>query len=1146
MNPVQFAEPGADASVNPAQGVVLLAGRPDLDFVLEGPLPLVWQRTYRSTSVVDGWLGLGWRCPFEHSLQAHADATGQVVSHISYSDAFGRQIEFPALTAGAEHLLLSEQLTLSRSAQGLYKVQDRDGITRWFNPVAGGRHRLSAIVDRNDNAIHLDYVERGGVLQQIVATCSGGQVLHLGFIGPRLSDVQIRRSTPGGDTLVSLVRYHHNAKGDLRGVLDRAGDLVREFEYNDDRLLTRHVHGAALEVRCEYHGKGKESRVVRQWDNAGASATYEYYTDRTVVRDQDDRTTIYHCDELKRWTGFTDAAGRFTQRALDRQGQVRAIVDPAENVSETVFDERGNPVEMRDPDGATTLFEWHAQFALPVAITDALGCTVKYAYDERGNLVAETDPEGAATTYKRDKRGLAIEIQDANGGVKKLAYNQQALLVSYTDCSGHTTRLDYDADGQLVCLTNALGEQTRYEYDAAGRVTRHVLADGSFEAYDYDAAGRLLGVSDALERRTRFEYTPDARLTRRVDALGQAVSYRYDRAQRLTALVNEAGSAYQFAYDILDRLIEETRYDGGKIRYRYDDADNVIERVEAPETSQAIVTRFERDVVGRVLAQYSPNRQVRYDYDAAGQMVRAQEGTIDLHLSYDKAGRVMSEALHTAQRVFKVSHEYDPLGNRLSSVLPDGTKLGSLHYGSGHVHQLRLDDQVVADIERDALHREVQRTQGALLTECAYDPAGRLLRQVAMLKGGASVLERRFTYDRAGRLVLAIDKGRELVYGYDALDRLTCFNEERFAFDPAHNLIGVANGPLPSMGQQENGRITVLEDKRFRYDVHGRLVDKRVGAHKVIEFKWDDAHRLIESTTQTLEGSSTTRYLYDPLGRRIAKKTDVGLTWFVWVEDTLVQQWTDQAHHTFIYEPDTFTPLAVCVRAALPDAPPADIYYYHCDQVGLPRELTDAQGVVRWQGQFSAWGRLSAPGQEDGPSASGVPPCQPLRFEGQYEDEETGLYYTRHRYYDPDIAAFVTPDPLGLDGGDNLYQYGPNPVDWIDPYGLYKKHRKNGQFAGKPGPKKKTDPTHGCSLATTKPAQGYELRDRKTGAVQKYGETTRGSLRYTKAYLKSENVRMVFVEKGTKKEMKDWENKKILAHKAANNGCRPRLNKSDH
>ncbi|WP_240943910.1 RHS repeat-associated core domain-containing protein [Janthinobacterium lividum] len=92
------------------------------------------------------------------------------------------------------------------------------------------------------------------------------------------------------------------------------------------------------------------------------------------------------------------------------------------------------------------------------------------------------------------------------------------------------------------------------------------------------------------------------------------------------------------------------------------------------------------------------------------------------------------------------------------------------------------------------------------------------------------------------------------------------------------------------------------------------------------------------------------------------------------------------------------------------------------------------QGNVVWSGRYKAWGRLL---QVDGEIE------QPLRFQGQYEDQETGLLYNRYRYYGADTARYLTQDPIGLLGGINSYQYAPNPILWIDPQGLSKKCPKN-------------------------------------------------------------------------------------------------------
>ncbi len=130
------------------------------------------------------------------------------------------------------------------------------------------------------------------------------------------------------------------------------------------------------------------------------------------------------------------------------------------------------------------------------------------------------------------------------------------------------------------------------------------------------------------------------------------------------------------------------------------------------------------------------------------------------------------------------------------------------------------------------------------------------------------------------------------------------------------------------------------------------------------------------------------------------------------------------------------------------------IYYYHVDHLGTPQELTDQTGNIVWSAQYKAWGKVQTIEQpqiciqEQHGSAlteRWVEPEQieqPLRFQGQYYDQETGLHYNRFRYYDPGIGRFISQDPIGLMGGFNLYQYAPNPVVWIDPFGLAKTVRR--------------------------------------------------------------------------------------------------------
>ena len=92
---------------------------------------------------------------------------------------------------------------------------------------------------------------------------------------------------------------------------------------------------------------------------------------------------------------------------------------------------------------------------------------------------------------------------------------------------------------------------------------------------------------------------------------------------------------------------------------------------------------------------------------------------------------------------------------------------------------------------------------------------------------------------------------------------------------------------------------------------------------------------------------------------------------------------------------------------------------------------------MRWSGQYGSFGEVRH--QSEGFSRlvnRSAMAHQPLRYAGQYADGETGLHYNLFRYYDPQVGRFIVQDPIGLNGGWNLYQYAPNPLSWIDPWGL--------------------------------------------------------------------------------------------------------------
>ncbi|MEB5673491.1 DUF6531 domain-containing protein [Escherichia coli] len=109
--------------------------------------------------------------------------------------------------------------------------------------------------------------------------------------------------------------------------------------------------------------------------------------------------------------------------------------------------------------------------------------------------------------------------------------------------------------------------------------------------------------------------------------------------------------------------------------------------------------------------------------------------------------------------------------------------------------------------------------------------------------------------------------------------------------------------------------------------------------------------------------------------------------------------------------------------------PERKIHLYHCDHRGLPLALISEDGNTAWSAEYDEWGNQL---NEENPHHL----HQPYRLPGQQYDKESGLYYNRHRYYDPLQGRYITPDPIGLRGGWNMYQYPLNPIQVIDPMGL--------------------------------------------------------------------------------------------------------------
>ncbi|AMT87482.1 hypothetical protein AYO71_07975 [Pseudomonas koreensis] len=371
-------------------------------------------------------------------------------------------------------------------------------------------------------------------------------------------------------------------------------------------------------------------------------------------------------------------------------------------------------------------------------------------------------------------------------------------------------------------------------------------------------------------------------------------------------------------------------------------------------------------------------------------------------------------------------YEYDSVGQLSHCRLPDGCTLDYRHLSGGRLSSIDLNGSRLTSHQFNA-GREQQRQQGLLLSQYQYDEQGRLQAH-SVSQRDKHLFQRRYQYDANGNLA-GIDDSRKVnrSYHYDPLDRLISVRgamPERFAHDPAGNLLGQNELPAANLANVKGNRLLMQGDRHYDYDAHGNLIreSRGTGQKLVTEYRYDCQHRLIGVS---LPGGSTASYKYDAFGRRIEKTVDGHTTEFLWQGERLIAESAENRYRSYIYEPGSFRPLAMLDGEGPLKAAP---FYYQLDHLGTPQELTDYSGETMWSAKYRAYGNLAALDVSEIDN--------PLRFQGQYFDAETGLHYNRHRYYNPGTGRFLTPDPIKLAGGLNSYQYVPNPTGWVDPLGL--------------------------------------------------------------------------------------------------------------
>ncbi|PHN24903.1 RHS repeat-associated core domain-containing protein [Pseudomonas sp. ICMP 460] len=1017
-NPNGDAAASADKTLTHGCPVSMVTGEELLtltDGALDGMLPFEWTRVYRTSAVeVDGGLGFGWSHSLAQRLVVDADSVVWT-DHENRSTAFPLpSVSRPAITNSlAEAAIywgdLPGELVLAQASRFYHFC---DGL-------------LTAISDAYDNRLRIfrDFLGRierldNGVGRSLFLRYASGHIVAV--------DYQVQRAKGHEPfewvTEQNLVSYAYDDAGRLLSATNAVGES--EFYRYDEQhvILERQLAGGAR-FFWAWERAGKAARCVRHWASFSQMETRYAWDDngRVTVHNADGSQEVYVHDQRARLVQRIDPDGAEHFKSYDDKGRLTVEQDPLGAVTAYQYDEAGRLIALFPGDDEPTSYEHDNGFVRVVRRGEAVW---KYERNDQGDVTRKTDPDGNVTDYSYNKHGQLTGVWYPDSSCHRLVWNDHGQLLEALFPNGSSQRYRYDDLGRQVAREDEHGALTQYQWDGVGRLIRVVVSGGAFREYSYNPYGKITSERDELGHVTRYEYGDGLHLiSRRINADGTQVKYRYDNVRLLlTEIENEVGEVYGLQYHPNGLIQQETGFDGQRTAYVYDLNGNLLEKTEHGDDSSQLITCYERDHAGRLVRKTLPDGSiVDYAYDRQGNLLSVDDNHWALAYEYDAQNRLTAE--HQGWGTLR--YGYDACGQLQHLRLPDNNRLVFNHDKGGQIATVELNGGLLTSHLFSAGH-ERQRQQGQLLSHYHYDEQNRLHAHVVSQQEH-TLYQRQYDYDNSGNLGRILDtrKGQH-DYHYDPLARLTHADhsqdvKERFGHDPAGNLL-MQDRPGPDI--VAGNRLMIQGDHHYDYDAFGNLIRERRGkGHQLVtEYRYDCQHRLIGTTQPS---GQTASYRYDAFGRRISKTVDEKTTEFFWQGDKLIAEHHADRHRSYIYEPDSFRPLAL-LEGFGPSESKA--FHYQLDHLGTPQELTAPDGEIVWSAHYRAYGHIARLDMEKVDN--------PLRFQGQYFDQESGLHYNRHRYYNPDSGRYLTPDPVKLAGGINAYQYVPNPTGWVDPLGL--------------------------------------------------------------------------------------------------------------
>jgi RHS repeat-associated protein len=695
-------------------------------------------------------------------------------------------------------------------------------------------------------------------------------------------------------------------------------------------------------------------------------------------------TAGYTGDNL---TTLTHSSGDVMTLAYNGDGRITSVTEPGGRVVTYGYDAGGEHLTSVTDERGSKVYSYLTNQAQPQRehalsmVTYADGSSTTFTYDNLGRLASQQSSNAPARVdYSYDGLG-GVTYTDALGGQQTIFFDNLGRIHTIHDALGNTRQIEYDAEGRATRFDSPLGS-TLWQYDDLGNITRETNPLGYAFASTWDSqTGERLTFTDARGYTTTFGLDSAGNRTSVTYADNSMESMTYDAGGALTLYTNRRGHDIAFTYDDRGLTTSRTYEGGGSVAYTYDDDGNLL---TATDDAGAITMTY--DGLGQMTSiVYPGGRSLTYTYDSAGRRasITDQDG-FQTKYSYDSAGRL--SALHDGSDAIIVSYAYDANSLLTREDRGNGTYTT---YAYGSIGELLT-----------VTHHAPDDSVNAAITY-SYDSFGR----ISGINGpdGQST----YVYDALSQLIEAHLPGNRVI---------------TYAYDANGNRLSVTDTGVTSDYTTNNlNQVTAAGSVTYTYDADGNILT-RTDNSGTTDYVYDDEHRLISVSNDT----DTWTYTYDGLDRRATATHNGVTTTYLWDPSgmgRLIGEFDQNGNAIARY-----THGAGLVSQL--DGNDAS-YYYDFGVAGSTLGVTNAAGEYVNRYSYTPFGEVTT-------LEAGV--RNPFTFVGQFGvmQDEHGLFHMRQREYSPEIGAFVSDDPRGLDGGDtHIRRYALNsPLMVIDPRGL--------------------------------------------------------------------------------------------------------------